>query len=93
MERRLSSYYYALFLLPALLAVIAPPFELAALAAVCASRVVNAIPFIYDNGDVRYLAQSAVFLAWAATVPVLLLWYASRKGRNPPCELVTANQP
>jgi hypothetical protein len=69
----LSSYYYALFLLPALLAVVAPAFELVALAAVCASRVVNAIPFIYDNADVRYMAQSAVFLAWAATVPVLLL--------------------
>jgi hypothetical protein len=43
-----------------------------------ASRVVNAIPFIYDNADVRYLAQSAVFLEWAATVPVLLLWHARR---------------
>jgi hypothetical protein len=67
-----ASYYCAVFVLLALLAARSRALEWLALAAVVASRAVNALPIAVENPDLRYSAQSVVFVAWGATALGLL---------------------
>jgi len=70
----LASYYYAFFLIVALLAAASPIEEWLALGAVFLSRLVNALPVLDANPDIRYTLQSYVFLAWAVAALVALAW-------------------
>jgi hypothetical protein len=62
----IASYYCAMFVLLPLLAAVDRRHEWLALGAIVVSRVVNATPLVADSADLRYAAQSGVFLAWAA---------------------------
>ena len=68
----LASYYYAFCLILALLAAVRPAFEWWALGAVVVGRGVALVPFLYDNVDLRFAAQTPIYLAWGCAVLVLL---------------------
>ena len=69
-----ASYYCAMFVLLPLLGAVDRRHEWLALGAIVVSRLVNAMPLVADSADLRYAAQSGVFLAWAASSLALLAW-------------------
>jgi hypothetical protein len=69
-----ASYYCAFFVILTFLAVRDPWQEWLAIGAVLIGRLVNATPFVADSPDMRYAAQSIVFVAWSAVALVRLAW-------------------
>jgi hypothetical protein len=74
-----ASYYWAVFVILALLAAASRVEEWLALGAMVASRAANALPIATENPDLRYTTQSVVFLAWATLATVLLVWRPRRR--------------
>jgi hypothetical protein len=72
-----ASYYCAFFVLLALLGSRDPRHEWLALGAIVVSRLVNALPLVADSVDVRYAAQSVVFVGWATLALAMLVWRPS----------------
>jgi len=67
-----ASYYCAFFVILTLLAVRDPAQEWLALGAVLVSRLVNGTAFVTDSPDMRYAAQSIVFVVWAGLALIRL---------------------
>jgi hypothetical protein len=78
-----ASYYYAVFVVLALLAAASRAEEWLALGAMVASRAANALPIATENPDLRYTTQAVVFLAWATLATVMLVWRPRRRPRAP----------
>ncbi len=72
-----ASYYCAFFVLLVLLGSRDPRHEWLALGAIVLSRLVNALPLVADSVDVRYAAQSVVFVGWATLALAMLAWRPS----------------
>src|SRR5262249_8935655 len=70
----IASYYCSFFVILTLLAGCDAGQEWLALGAVLMSRLVNAAPFVADSPDMRYTAQSIVFLTWSGMALVRLAW-------------------
>jgi hypothetical protein len=69
-----ASYYCAFFVILTFLAEDDPWQEWLAIGAVLIGRLVNAAPFVADSPDMRYAAQSVVFVAWPLLALVRLAW-------------------